>query len=96
MRPWLRFPANGIRTSNIRNLPVQVADEDSLVVEIPGEWNSRLHKRNLPPQVEEIYRIPGEWNSRRLSFPIKNGASPKPAPPQIMLLLLINPTAPEL
>jgi hypothetical protein len=29
-----------------------------------------------------------------LSSPIKKGASPKPAPPKIMLLLLINPTAP--
>jgi hypothetical protein len=25
----------------------------------PGEWNSRLHKQNLPPQVEEKNRAHG-------------------------------------
>ncbi|MCY7381011.1 MAG: hypothetical protein LH628_00155 [Microcoleus sp. CAN_BIN18] len=44
IRPWLRFPANGIRVYTNTHAPVRV--EDSPVVEIPGEWNSRLHKRN--------------------------------------------------
>jgi hypothetical protein len=52
IRPWLRFPANGIRVYTNFHLPPRVAD--SPIIEIPGEWNSRLHKRNLPPQVEVL------------------------------------------
>ncbi|MEO9126168.1 MAG: hypothetical protein ABI262_16045, partial [Microcoleus sp.] len=118
--PVVEIPGEWNSRLHKRNLPPQVADSP---VEIPGEWNSRLHKQNLPPQVADspVVEIPGEWNSRLhkqnlppqvevlssfssffllpssfflLSSPIKNGASPKPAPPQIMLLLLINPTAP--
>ncbi|MEG3974507.1 hypothetical protein QT970_07770 [Microcoleus sp. herbarium8] len=44
--------ANRIRAYTDSHAPTRV--EDSPVVEIPGEWNSHLHKRNLPTPVEEI------------------------------------------